>query len=623
MGADAEFDALRAAMDHAHLAIIRAQNIRADLPHDRLEALANGGAAGNHFDDAIGVDIHMGAISRPQTALLDEEREARADDLALGPPRLQALLQGVPIHGLERLVKQAFVVAGIIGDIVLQHAEGARIGHLFLLDEIDPAHIHPRNSQPFRDGVQQALAHEVGLVTAGRAIGGAGGLVGEAVVARRAIGAQMIGPRQDAAGGLGDAQRMGARIGALIMIKRVADGEQAPLRIHRRADEMALLARLVGAHEMLAPILDPFHRTLEAQGGDEDQNVLGVDLAANAETPAHMIFEEVQRCRRAPEHARQRLTVLVRHLGRAMELQHITRAVIAPDGAARLQRHARMAPHLQIQRDNRMGAGEGALHIAKALGDDGRLRGQARREDAGRRVRLDDDRELLDIELHEIGGVLRHIGVLGEDHRHGLAHITHIVLRQHGLAIGLQLLDLAFAEIDGSDVRDVLRGPDGVDALQRQRGLSPDAQQAPVGEGRAHHAHMQLMGKADVGDEAPLAPHQRGIFKAGEALADDRLARLSHGRPSCVARHPSRLSGYSHNPCSGTGWTKAHPASRPHPCPARPPEGRQPASGSRGCSSRIGGRDAPRRLPAGDVTGRPGTEIPPCGWSPPPPESRT
>ena len=80
-------------------------------------------------------------------------------------------------------------------------------------------------------------------------------------MADRAIGRHAIRARQDAAGHVHDARRMGADIGALVVKIAVVDGEDATLVVDRGADAMELLARMIGGDQMLAPVLDPFHRT--------------------------------------------------------------------------------------------------------------------------------------------------------------------------------------------------------------------------------------------------------------------------------------------------------------------------------------------------------------------------
>ena len=81
-----------------------------------------------------------------------------------------------------------------------------------------------------------------------------------------------------------------AQIGTLIMEITVVDGEYAPVTVHCRAYVMNLLARMIGGDEMLAPILDPFHRPAKTHGCDADENVFRIKLAPDAEAPAHMGF---------------------------------------------------------------------------------------------------------------------------------------------------------------------------------------------------------------------------------------------------------------------------------------------------------------------------------------------
>ena len=120
-----------------------------------------------------------------------------------------------------------------------------------------------------RNGVDQPLAHEGGLEAAGRAIGRGRRLVGEAEMADRAIGARhAIGSRQHAARHHRDAGCVGAHIGAVVVKDHVVDGEDFAVVGDGRAHLMMLVARMIGGDEMLAAILDPFHRPLELHRSD-------------------------------------------------------------------------------------------------------------------------------------------------------------------------------------------------------------------------------------------------------------------------------------------------------------------------------------------------------------------
>jgi hypothetical protein len=107
------------------------------------------------------------------------------------------------------------------------------------------------------------------------------------------------------------------------VIDHVVDGEDFAVVRHRRPDVVVLMARVVGGDQMLAPVLDPLHRAIEPHRCDTDQHVFGIKLAADAEAAADVRLVALHRRRRALEHSRQKLLVPVRHLGGAVQLQHI------------------------------------------------------------------------------------------------------------------------------------------------------------------------------------------------------------------------------------------------------------------------------------------------------------
>ena len=220
-------------------------------------------------------------------------------------------------------------------DFLAQRLERPLERHLVDPHRVEPADVDRIELQLMRDGVDQPLAHEGRLEAARRAIGRGRRLVGQAEMADRAIGAgHAVRPRQHAAGHHGDAGGVGAHIGAVVVIDHVVDGEDFALVGAGRPDVVMLVARMVGGDQVLAAVLDPFHRALEPHRGDADQNVLGIELAADAEAAADMRLEALHRRRRAVEHARDQLLVPVRHLGGAVQLQHVARGVVAADRAA-------------------------------------------------------------------------------------------------------------------------------------------------------------------------------------------------------------------------------------------------------------------------------------------------
>ncbi len=131
---------------------------------------------------------------------------------------------------------------------------------------------------------------------------------------------------------------------------------------------------------MLAPILDPFDRTAQAQRRERDEHVFGIQLATDSEPAPGMTFLQMDRLGRAREDAREVIARAVRHLGRAIELEHVGRRVITRQRAARLQRHAGVPADGKLERHHMRGLAERRVDVAIGIAQDHRLGGEPRRE---------------------------------------------------------------------------------------------------------------------------------------------------------------------------------------------------------------------------------------------------
>ena len=169
------------------------------------------------------------------------------------------------------------------------------IRHLIGRNRVAPSHLVGLHAEPRRNGIDEALANEGRLIATGRAVRRRRSLVGEPKVTDRAIGRDPVGTGKDAGRHMHDARGMGAHIGALIVEITIVDGEDSPFVVDRRTQSVKLLARMIGGDQMLAPVLDPFHRPPEAHGRDADQHVFRVELAADAEAAAHVRFVHMDR----------------------------------------------------------------------------------------------------------------------------------------------------------------------------------------------------------------------------------------------------------------------------------------------------------------------------------------
>ena len=404
-----------------------------------------------------------------------------------------------------------------------------RVGHFGDGDQIAAPDLDTIDPNLRCDRVEQSLANEGAFEPPRRAIGAARRLVGQPDVANGAIGRHAIGPGQHGGGQVRHRSGVGAHVGALVMKEFVVNAEDASLGIDRRADAMLLLPRMIGGDQVLTAVLDPFHRPAKPQRRRADQDILGIKLAADAEAAADMALVKMNPRRREPEHPGDLIAIPVRHLGGAMQLEYLARAVIAADRAAGLERYAGMAPDAQLERHDRMGVAERRIQVAVFLADIARVGRAAGLEFAGRLIRVQQHRQFLHLQQDLVGDVLGQIRILGKHHRERLAHITHPVGRQHALAVAIEAGDLAQAKIDRRNVGDVCGGPDRMNAGRRAGGGGIDRQQPGVGMRRPHHAHVQLVGKVHIGGKPALAQKQWPILKAGDRPADEFVAIVRHG----------------------------------------------------------------------------------------------
>ena len=276
------------------------------------------------------------------------------------------------------------------------------------------------------------------------------------------------------------------------MVDHVVDRQDFALLGAGGADFVVLVARVVGGDQVLAAVLDPFHRAVETHRRDADQHVLGIKFAADAEAAADVGLEARHRRRRPAEHARDQFLVPVRHLGGAVQFQHVARSVVAAERAARLQRHAGVPARGQVQFNDRVRGREHRVDVAVALREEGGFGVAAGRELAGLGASIEQRRQFLDLDRDQFGGILGNVRVFREHRGDRLADITHLVRGQHRLAVRRELLDRPLAEIDRADVVDVFRGPHRDHARQRARFAGIDRNDAAVRVIGAHHPHVKL-----------------------------------------------------------------------------------------------------------------------------------
>ena len=495
MGADAERDLVGLPVDHADLAVVNAERFGANLRDHGFEALSDRGAAGDDLHDARRIDGDFRPVGRAKPTLLHEHRKPDADKLATGAPPFALRAESLPVGNVEHPVEQGQVIAGVVLDFFAKRHERPDLRQFGRGKGVAPPDLDRINPEPVGDRIDHPFADERRLEPSGRAIGGGGRLVGEPDVADRAIGRHAVRSRNKSADHHGDADGVGAQIGALVVPELVVDREDVSVAIHRGPDPVGLFARMVGADQVLAAVLDPFHRAAKPHRGDADQYILRIKLAANAETAADMGLVQMDRRRSAIQHAREQIAGSVRDFRRPVQFEDVAGRIVAADGAARLQRHAGVAPDGERQFNNLMRVAKRRVDVAVALVNDRRFGVASRREFARRGLGVEDHGQFPDVHGHQIGSVLRDIRIVGEHHCDWIADVAHAVGREHRLAIGFKLFEAAFAETDRRDVRNVGGAPHGDDTRKRLGGAGIDGDNLAVRDIRTDDAHVKLMGK--------------------------------------------------------------------------------------------------------------------------------
>ena len=225
----------------------------------------------------------------------------------------------------------------------------------------------------------------------------------------------------------------------------------------------------------------------------------------------------------------------MRHLGGAVQLQHVARGVVARDRAARLQRHAGMAADRKIERDDRVRGAKRAVEVAIGLLDDHRLGGEPGSNSPGSSSADITGGNSSISSIDRVGGVLGPIGIVREHHRDRLADIAHAAARQHRLAIGHELLDAVVAEIDRRQIGEVVAGPD------RHHARAASAPPRRRSRRSAHARAASAPRACEAGAETKRRPRTgRGRRTSGPSSRRGSEAPMifAAGRRSCAAfRH--------------------------------------------------------------------------------------
>ena len=147
---------------------------------------------------------------------------------------------------------------------------------------------------------------------------------------------------------------MRPEIGSLVKPELVVEAQNKAFLVDRRAHPMDRASRLVCRDQMLVTILDPLDWPSEPQRRRAGQDVFRIKLAPNAKAAADMPFVQMDPIERQTKHRRERLPVVMRHLGRAVEPKDAAFRFRNRDCAAGFERHTAVPADGRLQRHHCM-----------------------------------------------------------------------------------------------------------------------------------------------------------------------------------------------------------------------------------------------------------------------------
>ena len=164
---------------------------------------------------------------------------------------------------------------------------------------------------------------------------------------------------------------------------------------------------------------------------------------------------------------------------------------------------------------------------------------EERRVRQHRPLRIDDGRQRLVGHVHQLGGVAGAVPCLGDDHRHRIADVTHLVYCQRAALHQLDVLERVERDFGGQ------RGVDGSREIgsrverhhagRCQGGRSVNRDDPGVGVRAPHDVQERHPRQCQVVHEAGRAGDEARVFAAADRLAEQPGERGSRGRH----QHPS------------------------------------------------------------------------------------
>jgi hypothetical protein len=476
----------------------------------------------------VAPDAHGDAFKGAEPGALDVIADADPD-IAAGLARSRlARAEAVVIRERQSAsLAQREIAARIDERLAVAEYEADVVRHLRGRDHVAATQLGAVDAERAGDPVHQALHGEHRLRASGAADHRGRHPVGEHHRGLELERRHHIGAGERGRGDIGrdDPPR---QIGAVVMDHGAAQAENLALAIDRDGDLPVLVALLRRREEMLATVLDPFHRPAELRGRDRDNDLLRIERRLGAEAAADERRDDAHFVGTALEEVGDGRPADVRRLRRRPHGQHARcRLLVCQHGAA-FQRHRGAAvledvflEHVRRGRKRVLDIAIGHRHergdVAGKIAVRGRCAGRERI------AAITHHRQHLVVDHHRRGGILGEIAVVGDDHRDCLADIADFVAGER--ILGAQRRDggvghrhrQRFGREPTGHVGD---GEHRMDAGQGECRARIDCVDARMGNGAAHERRVQQAGQFDVVDEARASGEQGRVFDPRHAGAE-------------------------------------------------------------------------------------------------------
>ena len=280
-----------------------------------------------------------------------------------------------------------------------------------------------------------------------------------------------------------------------------------------------------GGHQVFHPILAPPNRAAQVARQSRDREFLAIERDLLTEGAAHIGAHHRNLAFRQTQPRSKLAAQRVRDLIADMHVQMRAPVIPIGDAAARLQRHMGVAMERETGLDDamRLGPARGRIADAQALMRDHVARQAVVDQSGIGREGLGDRghrRKLVIFDTDTFGGILCEVAIGRDDADHRIAVKADLVDRKRRQLGRLQPFDRRCEAQPRCHLIEIAPGENPHDPRHFSGFGAVDPENARMGVGRTHEAHMQRAGKGEVVEIAPAPRNEAPIFLARQGATD-------------------------------------------------------------------------------------------------------